>query len=597
MGPDDAAAYLGTPMVLTPAPGGPSVPARCLSARTGLTHGHRRAYPADCLRECGESVAGPRRAASTQRQSPDGSWRFTRPTRVPVLRREPSVVRVGRLSRPGHGDVGRSMARGTDHDGRRIACPGFVTRLARAWVYHRGRGRGRPSVRHDSRALRNERRSHALPEGTAADQRWRAPTRRGGVGGGSSRAVPRARGGRGPLRAHVRIVDRSARGCGSRPRAHRRHRPQTQWSRRRPSVARPCPIVSWKPFARVPGVTSASFSAVTPVSGNTWDTVIENPVGLSLSKEERRVYKNEVSPAWFSTYRNSLRLWTRLQPQRANEEPDRRHRQRGIRAAVLGGKNPIGQTIREVGGPNDSTPALAIVGVVKDAVYVSLRDGPTPTMYLPARLVSAVSVRAGHEAPAELISSVRTAIGNVNRDLSLSIRPLASDFAVFVCPRTAPRAALRILRRPVVVALGNRALRSRVLRRGCETYRNRDPNGAGSRPFLRGLARRSTGCPSRDPRRARRSANQRVGHAVCVSFALRPASPRPHDISRSRCGPDGRRRSCVVGSGSARGQDRIQRSRSGRVNRARRSGRPSPEARGSARHPPRRVNWRIGPTW
>ena len=108
MGPDDAAAYLGTPMVLTPAPGGPSSLRDAYQPRTGLTHGHRRAHPADCLRECGESLAGPRRAASTRRQSPDGSWRLTRPTRVPVLRREPSVVRVGRLSRPGHGDVGRS---------------------------------------------------------------------------------------------------------------------------------------------------------------------------------------------------------------------------------------------------------------------------------------------------------------------------------------------------------------------------------------------------------------------------------------------------------------------------------------------------------
>jgi putative ABC transport system permease protein len=53
-------------------------------------------------------------------------------------------------------------------------------------------------------------------------------------------------------------------------------------------------------------------------------------------------------------------------------------------------------------------------------------------MYLPARLGSAVSVRAANGAPAELSSSVRAAISDVNRDLSLSIRPLASDFAVFV---------------------------------------------------------------------------------------------------------------------------------------------------------------------
>jgi len=182
----------------------------------------------------------------------------------------------------------------------------------------------------------------------------------------------------------------------------------------------------------LPGVADAAFSAVTPVSDNTWDTLIENPVGLSLSKEERRVYKNEVSPAWFSTYGI---------PFVAGRDFDLNEQTRNPTVAIVneafvrryfGGKNPIGQTIREIGGPDDPTPALAIVGVVKDAVYASLREGPTPTMYLPARLGSVVSVRAGHEAPAELISSVRTAIGGVDRNLSQAIHPLASDFAVFV---------------------------------------------------------------------------------------------------------------------------------------------------------------------
>jgi putative ABC transport system permease protein len=184
----------------------------------------------------------------------------------------------------------------------------------------------------------------------------------------------------------------------------------------------------------LPGVAGASFSAVTPVSNNTWDTLIQNPVGLSLSGEERRVYKNEVSPAWFSTYGI---------PFVAGRDFDVRDQAKIPTVAIVNeafvrryfaGKNPVGQTIREVGVPNDNdpTPVLTIVGVVKDAVYVSLREGPTPTMYLPTLIGSAVSVRAANGSPAELISSVRAAIGDVDRDLSLTIRPLASDFAVFV---------------------------------------------------------------------------------------------------------------------------------------------------------------------
>jgi hypothetical protein len=52
----------------------------------------------------------------------------------------------------------------------------------------------------------------------------------------------------------------------------------------------------------LPGVDAVAFSAVTPFGNNTWNTVIENPAGRALSGEDRRVYKNEISPAWFRTY-------------------------------------------------------------------------------------------------------------------------------------------------------------------------------------------------------------------------------------------------------------------------------------------------------
>ena len=183
----------------------------------------------------------------------------------------------------------------------------------------------------------------------------------------------------------------------------------------------------------LPGVAEASFSAVTPVSNNTWDTLIENPAGQSLSREDRRVYKNEVSPAWFSTYgipfvsgRDFAVLDQAKTPAVAivNEAFVRRY--------FAAGTNPVWQTIREVGDSNDPTPALTIVGVVKDAVYVSLREESTPTMYVPTLFGTAVSVRVANGPPAELMASVRAAIGDVDRDLSLTIRPLASDFAVFV---------------------------------------------------------------------------------------------------------------------------------------------------------------------
>ena len=172
---------------------------------------------------------------------------------------------------------------------------------------------------------------------------------------------------------------------------------------------------------------------MTPVSKNEWDTTIENPRGVSLDEEHRRVYKNEVSPGWFRTY------GVPLVSGRDFSDQDQRRPQavaivnEAFARQYFEGRNPIGQTIREVGSPADPQPELTIVGLVRDAVYLSLRDVPPPTMYLPAAFGSgAVSVRAETRAPAQLSPAVAAAIAGVDRDLGVSIRPLADDFAVFV---------------------------------------------------------------------------------------------------------------------------------------------------------------------
>jgi putative ABC transport system permease protein len=182
----------------------------------------------------------------------------------------------------------------------------------------------------------------------------------------------------------------------------------------------------------LPGVADASFSAVTPVSNNTWDTLIENPVGLSLAREDRRVYRNEVSPSWFSTYGIPFVSGRDFAVRDRARTPTVAIVNEAFVRRYFAGKPPIGQTIRESGGPDERMPALTIVGVVKDAVYESLREVPTPTMYVPSLFGTAVSVRVANGSPAELIASVGAAIADVDRDLSLSIRPLASDFAIFV---------------------------------------------------------------------------------------------------------------------------------------------------------------------
>jgi predicted permease len=182
----------------------------------------------------------------------------------------------------------------------------------------------------------------------------------------------------------------------------------------------------------LPGVADAAYSSNAPMSNNAWDTVLE-PVGLAASPSQNRtVLKNEVSPQWFSTYGipviagRDFSVFDQRSPQAVvivNETLARRY---------FDG-DPIGRSIREVGGPGDPQPDLTIVGVARDAVYTSLREGPPATMYLPsAHAFGPISVRAESKSPAYLVQAIIAAITDIDGDLKLSAHLLADDFSAAV---------------------------------------------------------------------------------------------------------------------------------------------------------------------
>ena len=183
----------------------------------------------------------------------------------------------------------------------------------------------------------------------------------------------------------------------------------------------------------LPGVAEASLSAVIPVSNNEWDTIIENSSGLSLSESERRVEKNVVRPHWFATYGTPFVAGRDFTAADLTQTPTAVIINEALARRFFGGVNAIGHTLREVGDPTDSAPALTIVGVVKDAVYLSLRDVPPPTMYVPmAYGMGSISVRVQAGSPAHLVPSVTAAIVGADRDLALTIHLLADNLRVFV---------------------------------------------------------------------------------------------------------------------------------------------------------------------
>jgi predicted permease len=182
--------------------------------------------------------------------------------------------------------------------------------------------------------------------------------------------------------------------------------------------------------AAVPGVGAAGASAVTPVSGSTWQFTIELPDRPPVPEEARSVFVNIVSPGWFATYGTALK---------AGRDFTSHDRAGAVPAAIvnetlakkfLTGSPPVGQTVH-LGGREKKQ--LEVIGVAADAVYRSLRDPVPPTLYLPLSQSDDVpsgfnfSVRSAGGSPALLSRGVAAAMSGVDPNLTLTFRALAEQ--------------------------------------------------------------------------------------------------------------------------------------------------------------------------
>jgi predicted permease len=156
--------------------------------------------------------------------------------------------------------------------------------------------------------------------------------------------------------------------------------------------------------------------------------------GVPLTDNQRSSFRNQVTPGFFDTYGQ------RLVAGRAFTDRDRDGASRvaivneAFARRFLNGGNPIGHTVRLFRTVTPE-PDMEIVGVVADAVYRRLRDPAPPTLYSPVAQTTDgpgtteynMSVRAASESPAQLSRRIADAIAGVNRDLTLTIRPLADQ--------------------------------------------------------------------------------------------------------------------------------------------------------------------------
>jgi predicted permease len=185
--------------------------------------------------------------------------------------------------------------------------------------------------------------------------------------------------------------------------------------------------------AAVPGVASAAASAVTPVSGSTWQFGVERIDDRTVPEKDRGVYVNLVSPDWFRTFGTPMLAGRDFTDRDTRSAPHVVIVNEAFARKFMQGANPVGHRLRQPEFPNRPAVDQEIVGYVTDAVYRSLRAPVPPTMYVPIAQQAeppsgiSISVRAAGSSPALLTRSVAAALDGVNPNIAMAFRPLADQ--------------------------------------------------------------------------------------------------------------------------------------------------------------------------
>jgi putative ABC transport system permease protein len=169
----------------------------------------------------------------------------------------------------------------------------------------------------------------------------------------------------------------------------------------------------------IPGVRSASMSGQVPIGRGSWNEELDVEGYTPKSRGDVSVLYNSVTPGYFDTLRTPLVMGRDFNQYDTPQSPSVAVVNESFARRYYGFANPVGKRFRWRPGAKLSAP-VEIVGVVKDAKYVSLREKPSPTMFIPEAQVGPrgfanIEIRAD----TDVVPPVKAAIEAVNRDISL----------------------------------------------------------------------------------------------------------------------------------------------------------------------------------
>jgi putative ABC transport system permease protein len=188
----------------------------------------------------------------------------------------------------------------------------------------------------------------------------------------------------------------------------------------------------------IPGVHSASVSAITPVCHCRWAGEVDVDGYSPKSLDDAMASFNNVSDRYFETLGTAIVAGRDFNSHDTSTSLKVAIISKSFAQKYFGAANPVGQRfhVREGRGAQYAWSiaggTIEIVGVVKDAKYSSLRDAPSPFVFIPWSQggvpgpLTSFELRAAGGAPAALTAGVKSAIVGINRDVSLEFKTLSA---------------------------------------------------------------------------------------------------------------------------------------------------------------------------